>query len=66
MHDFLEGVVPFIIKLLLRYLISLPQTTISAALLNRRIELFHYSFNDLANKPSPKFTTKGLKKREII
>lgn len=62
-HDFLEGVVPFMIKLLLRYLISLPQTAISAALLNRRIELFHYAFNDLANKPSPKFTTKGLKKK---
>ena len=62
MHDFLESVVPFMIKLLLKELNSLPNSKISAELLNRRISLFHYSFNDLANKPSPKFTNEGIKK----
>ena len=62
MHDFLEGVIPFMIKLLLKELNSLPNSKISAELLNRRISLFHYSFNDLANKPSPQFTNEGNKK----
>jgi hypothetical protein len=62
MHDFLEGVVPFMIKLLLKELTSLPGSKISADLLNRRIKLFHYAYNDLSNKPSPKFTNEGIKK----
>jgi hypothetical protein len=60
MHDFLEGVVPFMIKLLLKELTSLPGSKISADLLNRRIKLFHYAYNDLSNKPSPKFTNEGI------
>ncbi|XP_032798525.2 uncharacterized protein LOC116935302 [Daphnia magna] len=62
MHDFLEGVVPFMIKLFLRQLYSCGTTKISAAELNRRIVLFHFSFYDLSNKPSPKFTDAGIRK----
>ncbi|KAK4007438.1 hypothetical protein OUZ56_012595 [Daphnia magna] len=66
MHDFLEGVVPFMIKLFLRQLYSCGTTKISAAELNRRIVLFHFSFYDLFNKPSPKFTDAGIRKEDIL
>lgn len=61
MHDFLEGVVPFILKLALREF----QSTfgITAELLNRRIKLFNYTRTDKSNKPSPKFTNDGLRER---
>jgi hypothetical protein len=62
MHDFLEGVVPFMIKLLLRELYSCPTTRISAAEINCRLQLFHVSFYDLSNKLSPKFNDAGIKK----
>ncbi len=62
MHDFLDGVVLFMIKLFLRQLYSCGTTKISATEINRRILLFHFSFYDLSNKPSPKFTDAGIRK----
>lgn len=66
MHDFLEGVVPFMIKLFIRELYSCGTTQISATELNRRILLFHFSFYDLSNKPSTKFIDAGIRKRKRV
>jgi len=64
MHAFQEGVVSFSIKLTLHnFLVNSPGFRINASLINDRIKLFKYSFSDLANKPSPKFTDEGIRKR---
>lgn len=59
MHDFLEGIVPFTIKLALREFKN--QSMLSAEVLNKRIRLFKYARRDLPNKPSPKFTNENIK-----
>lgn len=51
MHDMLEGVCPYEVKLLLNQFIFVDQL-ITLAELNQRIKSFHYSFNDKKNKPS--------------
>jgi hypothetical protein len=63
MHDFLEGVVSFTIKLFIRQLYSCGKTKISATELNRRILLFHFSFYDLSNKLSTKFIDAEITKK---
>ena len=60
MHDFLEGNVSFVVKLVLRYLYF--KDAVKAETLNRRIKTFLYSESDSCNKPSPRFTDEGLKK----
>jgi len=59
MHDFLEGIVPFTIKLALSEFKS--QSLISAEILNQRIRLFKYARRDLPNKPSPKLTNESIR-----
>ena len=62
MHDFLEGVAPFSIKLVLRALnVNHPELGITASFINERINLFQYSYYDLENKPSAKFTDDIIK-----
>lgn len=68
MHDLLEGVCPFIIMLCLRDWITnriLPENPckerLSADLLNRRIQSFRYSFYDMSDKPSAKFTDAAIR-----
>lgn len=51
MHDMLEGVCPFEVKLLLYYFIYDAQF-ISLQILNQRIKAFNYGFCDRKNKPS--------------
>lgn len=55
MHDFLEGVISFIVKLILRNYVIKGLYKISAAELNRRLQCFQFSFYDQDNKPSAKF-----------
>lgn len=59
MHDVLEGLVPFIVKLSLREFQS--RLGITAELLNSRISHFKYTRKDQSNKPSPKFTSENLR-----
>ena len=54
MHDFLEGICPFILKLVLR--VWYEEFNIRADVLNKRIQRFKYSYYDQTNKPIPKFT----------
>lgn len=62
MHDFLEGVAPFSIKLILHALATIfPELGVDADFLNQRIENFQCSFYDLSNKPSAKFTDDNIK-----
>ena len=63
MHDFLEGVVPFIIKLVLLIFVTNPDYNISADVLNSRLNRFQFSFYDKSNKPSPKFKNSLLRKK---
>lgn len=51
MHDMLEGVCPYEVKLVLRQLVLMDHL-ISLNEINQRIKSFHYSFNDRKNKPS--------------
>lgn len=60
-HDFLEGTVSFVTKIVLRNFVL--QGKMDASLLNRRIKNFQYSQNDLANKPSPRFTDVALRQK---
>lgn len=60
-HDFLEGTVSFITKMMLRNFVLAGK--LDASLLNRRIKNFQYSQNDLANKPSPRFTDVALRQK---
>lgn len=50
MHDVLEGVLPFELKELLKFLISEKVFTLSE--LNNAIQTFPYTFLDAANKPN--------------
>ncbi len=62
MHDFLEGVAPFSMKLVLNALALIyPELGVNADFLNERIEIFGFSFYDLSNKPSAKFTDDNIK-----
>jgi hypothetical protein len=64
MHDFLEGVCPFSIKLVLHELATIyPEYGVDADFLNQRFENFQYSFYDLSNKPSAKFTDDNIEAR---
>ena len=50
MHDILEGVLPFELKELFKFLISEKQITVNE--LNNAIRSFPYTFVDAANKPN--------------
>lgn len=50
MHDVLEGVLPFELKELLKYLVQSKVITLSE--INEAISSFPYSFTDAANKPN--------------
>jgi hypothetical protein len=64
MHDFLEGVVPFILKLVLRYFVlNAKEYGISAKVLNDRIRMYSYGSSDSSNKPSPRFTQENLREQ---
>lgn len=54
MHDLLEGVVPYEIKLVLGFLIS--QNLFTVEQLNQRISTFRYGSQEAKNKPSPNFS----------
>lgn len=54
-HDYLEGVCPLVVKLVLRHYIC-KKKLFSWSDLNVRIESFDYGFPDSKNKPSPNFT----------
>jgi hypothetical protein len=51
MHDMLEGVCPYEVKLLLNHFIF-SDKFISLSEVNQQIKSFHYSFTDKKNKPS--------------
>ena len=51
MHDFLEGIIPIELKLIVKELISSNLLTLDE--LNGRIQSFSYGFVEKANKPSP-------------
>jgi hypothetical protein len=56
MHDFLEGICPFGIKLFFReILINQKHFNFSDELINSGVRLFEYGRSDLSNKPSGKF-----------
>ena len=62
LHDFYEGVGPFLIKLCLYqwHLTSPGPKKITASLLNNRITRFNFSKYDSKNKPSPNFSRKRI------
>lgn len=64
MHDFLEGVVSFIVMLVLRHFATNDKYKLSAKELNRRLKKFAYSYYDLKNKPSPRFTDPLLRQEK--
>lgn len=57
MHDLLEGVVPLVIKLILKSAIS---ATFSDADINKRISEFNYGPTEVADKPTSNFSTSHL------
>lgn len=50
LHDLLEGVVPYELKLLLNYLIE--NKYITVAIVNERINSFDFGYSELSDKPS--------------
>lgn len=60
---FLEGIVPFIVKLVFRDFSQNPNYVFSAGELNNHLKRFGYSYYDKRNKPSPKFTDALIRKR---
>ena len=50
MHDLLEGVIPYDLKLLLKHLVS--ANYLSIAILNDRYRQFDFSYSELSDKPS--------------
>ena len=61
MHDFTEGVVPFLFNLCIKYLMeNHPEFEICADTINTRINVFNFSYYDSANVPTPKFTDDAL------
>lgn len=60
MHDLLEGVVPFEIKNVLRYLV-VTKKYFSVDLLNSKLNSFQYGYKDRKNKPKANFTLIDLK-----
>ena len=61
MHDFAEGVVPFLFKLCIKHLMNNhPEYGIYADTINTRITLFNFSYYDSANVPTAKFTDFAL------
>lgn len=62
-HDLLEGVVPLVLKLVLReYIVVRKYFTVKD--LNGNISSFSYGIPDSKNKPSPNFTYDMLKKKK--
>jgi hypothetical protein len=59
MHDLLEGVVPYTIKLVLKHFIQTRQL-FTVFDLNQRINNFRYGVSETTNKPSPNFTQELL------
>lgn len=60
MHDLLEGIVPFEIKNVLRYLI-VTKNYFSVDLLNSKVNSFQYGYKDRKNRPKSNFTLLDLK-----
>ncbi|KAK3928256.1 FERM domain-containing protein 1 [Frankliniella fusca] len=54
-HDLLEGIVPLIVKLVLRHYIVVKKL-LTVTDFNVRVESFSYGIPDSKNKPSPNFT----------
>ncbi len=50
MHDLLEGVIPYEMKLLLQYLVE--KKYITARTLNQRLKSFNFGYSELSDKPS--------------
>jgi hypothetical protein len=64
MHDFLEGVAPFSITNVNRAFATIsPEFGMDAKLLNSRINTFQFSFYDLGNKPSAKFSDEKIRQK---
>lgn len=63
MHDFLEGIVPFMIMLVFRQFSIDGKYCFLAGELNKRLIRFSYSYYDKKNKPSPKFNDFLIRKR---
>jgi hypothetical protein len=55
MHDLLEGVVPFTIKLIIKYFIQ-TRKLFTAFDFNLRVDKFRFGLSESANKLSPNFT----------
>jgi len=64
-HDLLEGVVPLVTKLVLRYFIC-TRKLLSIDDFNSRVESFCYGLPDAKNRPSPNFTTEMLVTRKKL
>lgn len=60
MHDLLEGVVPYEIKCILRYMV-LSKPNLTVELLNSRIQSFQYGYKDRKNKPKANLTLVDIK-----
>jgi hypothetical protein len=59
MHDLLEGVVPFCIKLVVKHFVQ-TRKLFSVSDLNTRIDKFRYGVTEATNKPSANFTNDML------
>lgn len=64
-HDLLEGVVPLVVKLVLRHFICVREL-LSVDDFNSRVESFCYGLPDAKNRPSPNFTTDMLLTRKKL
>jgi hypothetical protein len=63
MHDFLEGVDPFLVMLVFREIVvNHKDLNFSAKFINSRITFFEYGRSDLSNQPFAKFTDQALRK----
>lgn len=51
MHDILEGIGPFEIKLFLKYVVKEKILTLDE--INNRLKSFNFGYNEMCNKPSP-------------
>lgn len=63
MHDLLEGIIPYTLKLVLHYYIT-KKSVMTVAVLNTRIKEFNYGNVEAKNKPSDNFTTYMLSKSD--
>ena len=60
MHDYLEGVAAYTIKLVIAHYVHSKDYDISIELLHDRIHLFNYGFTESSNRPSETFMAQSL------